>query len=67
MKGLIVELEGDEMAQVLWNSVKQQVLKPQKPNFMQLITPYVDLKLHTVDLGILNRDKKDDLPVKDAI
>ena len=25
VKGDIVELEGDEMAQVLWNSVKQQV------------------------------------------
>jgi isocitrate dehydrogenase len=29
--------------------------------------PYVDIKLHTVDLGIVNRDTKNDSPIQEAM
>jgi len=47
--GPVVELLGDEMTRVLWESIKEK-----------LILPYVDIELHTYDLGIENRDKTED-------
>ncbi len=45
----IVELDGDEMAHVMWKSIKEN-----------LILPYLDLDIEYYDLGIENRDKTND-------
>ncbi|XP_039143851.1 isocitrate dehydrogenase [NADP] [Dioscorea cayenensis subsp. rotundata] len=45
----IVEMDGDEMARVIWNMIKDK-----------LIFPYLDLDIKYFDLGILNRDDTDD-------
>jgi isocitrate dehydrogenase len=45
----VVDLEGDEMAQVIWRHTKAL-----------LIEPHLDLPLETYDLGILNRDRTAD-------
>ncbi|KAK9119753.1 hypothetical protein Scep_017846 [Stephania cephalantha] len=45
----IVEMDGDEMARVMWKMIKDK-----------LIFPYLDLDVKYFDLGILNRDATDD-------
>ncbi|GFY83131.1 isocitrate/isopropylmalate dehydrogenase family protein [Actinidia rufa] len=45
----IVEMDGDEMARVMWWWIKEK-----------LIFPYLDLDIEYFDLGILNRDATDD-------
>ncbi|MGB4588719.1 MAG: NADP-dependent isocitrate dehydrogenase [Clostridiaceae bacterium] len=55
MKTPIVELKGDEMAQVIWEMIKDKLIKP-----------YVELKVEEYDLGIKNRDKTDDQVTIDA-
>jgi isocitrate dehydrogenase len=45
----IVELDGDEMARVMWKKIKDK-----------LIFPYLDLKIKYFDLGIKERDNTDD-------
>ena len=45
----VVEINGDEMARVMWEKIKKQ-----------LILPYLDIKLLEYDLGIKNRDKTND-------
>jgi len=45
----IVEMDGDEMARILWAWVKEK-----------LILPYVDLKVEYYDLGIKKRDETND-------
>ena len=45
----IVELDGDEMAHVMWNNIKEN-----------LILPYLDLDIEYYDLSIENRDKTND-------
>ncbi|KAF9624511.1 hypothetical protein IFM89_011624 [Coptis chinensis] len=45
----IVEMDGDEMARVMWKMIKDK-----------LINPYLDLDIKYYDLGILNRDATDD-------
>ena len=45
----IVELDGDEMAHVMWNNIKEN-----------LISPYLDLDIKYYDLSIENRDKTND-------
>ncbi|KAJ6795566.1 isocitrate dehydrogenase [NADP]-like [Iris pallida] len=45
----IVEMDGDEMARVIWTMIKDK-----------LIFPYLDLDVKYFDLGILNRDATDD-------
>ncbi|VDM95532.1 unnamed protein product [Thelazia callipaeda] len=47
--GDVVEIKGDEMTRVIWELIKEK-----------LIFPFVDLKLHTFDLGIENRNNTDD-------
>ena len=51
----IVELEGDEMARVMWDIIRAK-----------LILPYLDLKLERYDLGIAERDRTDDRITVDA-
>ncbi|XP_069132480.1 isocitrate dehydrogenase [NADP] cytoplasmic-like isoform X1 [Argopecten irradians] len=50
-----MEMQGDEMTRVIWDLIKQK-----------LILPFVDLELHTYDLGIENRDATDDQVTIDA-
>ncbi|XP_014255604.1 isocitrate dehydrogenase [NADP] cytoplasmic [Cimex lectularius] len=47
--GPVVDILGDEMTRVIWDVIKEK-----------LILPFVDVELHTYDLGIENRDKTDD-------
>ena len=49
VKNPVVEIKGDEMARVMWQKIKKQ-----------LILPYLDIKLIEYDLGIENRDKTND-------
>ncbi|KAK1124847.1 isocitrate dehydrogenase (NAD(+)) idh1 [Melipona bicolor] len=47
--GAVVDILGDEMTRVIWESIKEK-----------LILPYLDIELHTYDLGIENRDATND-------
>lgn len=47
--GAVVEVQGDEMTRIIWDLIKEK-----------LIEPYVDLELHTYDLGMENRDATND-------
>ena len=49
VKNPIVELDGDEMARVIWAFIKNK-----------LILPYLDLKIEYFDLGIKSRDNTSD-------
>ncbi|MBL6785065.1 MAG: NADP-dependent isocitrate dehydrogenase [Rickettsiales bacterium] len=51
----IVEMDGDEMARVMWQWIKSD-----------LILPFIDLDIKYYDLSILNRDKTDDKITIDA-
>lgn len=50
-----VELDGDEMARVMWTSVRDELVKP-----------YLDLDTEYYDLGIENRDRTEDQVTVDA-
>lgn len=45
----VVEMDGDEMARVVWKLIKEK-----------LILPFVDVELKYFDLGIMHRDATDD-------
>ena len=45
----IVEMDGDEMTRILWQWIKDILIKP-----------YVHLKTEYYDLGLPNRDRTDD-------
>ncbi|XP_053954597.1 isocitrate dehydrogenase [NADP] cytoplasmic isoform X2 [Anastrepha ludens] len=47
--GPVVDILGDEMTRIIWSSIKDK-----------LILPFLDIELHTYDLGMENRDKTDD-------
>jgi len=49
VKNPIVELDGDEMARIIWSYIKKK-----------LILPYLDIDIEYYDLGIKNRDKTSD-------
>lgn len=49
VKNPIVELDGDEMARILWDFIKKK-----------LILPYLDINIKYYDLGIENRDRTSD-------
>ena len=49
MKTPLVEMDGDEMTRVLWQSIKEK-----------LILPFVDLKSEYYDLSLLNRNATED-------
>ncbi len=51
----IVEMDGDEMARILWGMIKDE-----------LIHPYVELKSEYFDLGLENRNATDDQVTADA-
>lgn len=47
--GPVVELDGDEMARIMWRKIREQ-----------LVLPYVDVDLRYYDLSFENRDATDD-------
>ncbi|MFJ8646258.1 NADP-dependent isocitrate dehydrogenase [Streptomyces sp. NPDC093546] len=51
----VVELDGDEMARIVWRFVKER-----------LILPYVDVELRSFDLGVQHRDATRDQVTADA-
>jgi isocitrate dehydrogenase len=51
----IVELDGDEMTRIIWQFIKEK-----------LVRPYLDLELLYFDLSIENRDKTEDQVTVDA-
>ncbi len=55
VKNPIVNINGDEMARVLWEKIEKE-----------LILPHLDLKLETFDLSLTNRDMTNDQITSDA-
>lgn len=55
VKNPIVEIDGDEMARVIWHMIKEK-----------LILPFLDIDIKYFDLSIKNRDKTDDQVTIDA-
>uniref|UniRef100_A0A2K6JPD6 Isocitrate dehydrogenase [NADP] n=1 Tax=Rhinopithecus bieti TaxID=61621 RepID=A0A2K6JPD6_RHIBE len=51
----VVEIQGDEMTQIIWELIQEK-----------LIFPYVELDLHSYDLGIENRDTTNHQVTTDA-
>lgn len=51
----IVEIDGDEMARIIWHFIKKQ-----------LIIPYLDINIKYFDLNLVNRDKTNDQITIDA-
>ena len=49
VKNAVVDITGDEMANIIWEKIKNE-----------LILPFLDIKLITFDLGLINRDKTSD-------
>ncbi|MEA1938648.1 MAG: NADP-dependent isocitrate dehydrogenase, partial [Pseudomonadota bacterium] len=47
--GAIVEMQGDEMALIIWNMIRER-----------FIEPFLDIDLHRFNLGLKNRDDTDD-------
>lgn len=47
--GPVVDILGDEMTRIIWSSIKEK-----------LILPFLNIDLHTFDLGMENRDKTND-------
>lgn len=47
--GPVVDILGDEMTRIIWKSIKDK-----------LILPFLDIELHTYDLGMENRDETND-------
>ncbi len=57
MKNPIVEMDGDEMTRIIWQTIKDE-----------LILPFVDLNTEYYDLSLLNREKtKDEVTVQSAL
>lgn len=55
VKTPIVEMDGDEMARVMWRMVKEE-----------LLLPYLDMQIEYYDLGLKHRDETDDKVTTDA-
>jgi isocitrate dehydrogenase len=55
VEGTVVEIDGDEMARVVWQWIKQV-----------LILPHLDIQLDYYDLGIESRDASEDQVTMDA-
>ncbi|MCR6544451.1 NADP-dependent isocitrate dehydrogenase [Dehalobacterium formicoaceticum] len=55
MKTPLVEMDGDEMTRIIWQSIKEI-----------LINPYIDLKTEYYDLGLKNRDETNDQVTVDS-
>lgn len=54
-KSILVELDGDEMARIIWSLIKKN-----------LILPYLDIPIQYFDLSIQERDKTNDLVTMEA-
>ncbi len=55
VKNRIVEMNGDEMARVMWDMIREK-----------LITPFVEVELRSFDLGINRRNETDDRVTAEA-
>lgn len=55
VKNPIVEMDGDEMARIIWHLIKEN-----------LLLPFLDIDLKYYDLGIKHRDETDDKVTIDA-
>ncbi|MBQ7447567.1 MAG: NADP-dependent isocitrate dehydrogenase [Eubacterium sp.] len=55
MQTPLVEMDGDEMTRILWQSIKEE-----------LLIPFIDLKTEYYDLGLKNRNETDDRVTFDA-
>jgi isocitrate dehydrogenase len=55
VSGTVVDLDGDEMARVIWARIKALLIKP-----------YLDIPIETYDLGIRNRDQTADSVTREA-
>ncbi len=55
VKNPVVEIDGDEMARVIWQMIKEK-----------LITPFLDMDIRYFDLAIKKRDETDDRITVDA-
>lgn len=55
VKNPVVEMDGDEMARIIWHHIKEK-----------LIMPFLDVELKYYDLGIKHRDETDDKVTVDA-
>jgi isocitrate dehydrogenase len=55
VKNPIIDINGDEMARVLWDKIRESLIKP-----------FLDIKLVGFDLGIENRNKTNDEITKEA-
>ena len=51
----LVELTGDEMAQIMWEKIKTKIIKP-----------FLEININTFDLSIKNRDETNDQITVDA-
>ncbi|HEX7821590.1 MAG TPA: NADP-dependent isocitrate dehydrogenase [Sphingobium sp.] len=49
VKNPVVELDGDEMTRIIWEWIREKLIKP-----------YLDIDLHYYDLGMEERDRTDD-------
>ena len=55
MKTPLVEMDGDEMTRIIWQSIKEE-----------LLLPYVELNTEYYDLGLMHRDETGDAVTVDA-
>lgn len=53
--GPVVDILGDEMTRIIWDLIKEK-----------LILPFLDIELHTYDLGMESRDETDDKITSDC-
>jgi len=56
VKNPVVEIDGDEMARVIWGWIREE-----------LILPYLDIDLKYFDYHLLNRDRTEDGVVLEAV
>ena len=53
--GSVAEMQGDEMTWIIWELTKEKI-----------ICPYLELDLHSYNLGVENHDATHDQVTKDA-
>ncbi len=49
VKNPVVEIDGDEMTRIIWEWIRERLIKP-----------YLDIDLHYYDLSVQERDRTDD-------
>ncbi|MCI2054494.1 MAG: NADP-dependent isocitrate dehydrogenase, partial [Sphingobium sp.] len=55
VKNPVVEIDGDEMTRIIWEWIRERLIKP-----------YLDIDLHYYDLGMEERDRTDDKVTVDS-